>query len=82
VLSKLAYLTLCRSIQLFVLLARGEAAKDLEILVLRHQLTVLRRQVPRPRLEPADRALLAAVSRALPRSRWSCFFVKPETLLR
>jgi putative transposase len=81
-LSKLAYLTLCRSIQLLVLLARGEAAKDLEILVLRHQLTVLRRQVQRPRLEPADRALLAAVSRALPRGRWSCFFVKPETLLR
>jgi hypothetical protein len=52
VLSKLAYLTLCRSIQLLVLLARGEAAKDLEILVLRHQLTVLRRQVPRPRLDP------------------------------
>jgi len=47
-LSKLAYLTLCRSIQLLVLLARGEAAKDLEILVLRHQLTVLRRQVPVP----------------------------------
>jgi putative transposase len=65
-----------------VLLARGEAAKDLEILVLRHQLTVLRRQVQRPRLEPADRALLAAASRALPRGRWSCFFVKPETLLR
>ena len=61
-LSKLAYLTLCRSIQLLVLLARGDTAKDLEILVLRHQLTVLRRQVPRPRFEPADRALLAAVS--------------------
>jgi putative transposase len=82
VLSKLAYLTLCRSIQLLVLLARNEAAKDLEILVLRHQLTVLRRQVGRPRLEPADRALLSAASRALPRSRWSCFFVQPETLLR
>ena len=81
-LSKLAYLTLCRSIQLLVLLARGDAAKDLEILVLRHQLTVLRRQSPRPKLEPADRALLAAVSRVLPRARWSCFFVKPETLLR
>jgi hypothetical protein len=65
-----------------VLLARGDAAKDLEILVLRHQLTVLRRQIPRPKLEPADRALLAAVSRVLPRSRWSCFFVRPETLLR
>jgi putative transposase len=82
VLSKLAYLTLCRSIHLLVLLARGEAAKDLEILVLRHQLAVLRRQVTHPCLEPSDRALLAAVSRALPRARWSCFFVTPETLLR
>jgi putative transposase len=75
VLSKFAYLTLCRSIQLLVLLARGDAAKDLEILV-------LRRQTPRPRLEPADRALLAAASRVLPRGRWSCFLVRPETLLR
>jgi putative transposase len=82
VLSKLAYLTLCRSVQTLVLLARGDAAKDLEILVLRHQLTVLRRQIPRPRFEPADRALLAAVSRMLPRSVWSCFLVKPDTLLR
>jgi hypothetical protein len=82
VLSKLAYLTLCRSIQVLVLLVRGDAAKDLEILVLRHQLAVLRRQTSRPRLEPTDRALLAAVSRVLPRSRWSCFFVKPDTLLR
>ena len=81
-LSNLAYLTLCRSIQLLVLLARGDAAKDLEILVLRHQLAVLRRQTPRPRFEPADRAVFAAISRALPRARWSCFFVRPETLLR
>jgi putative transposase len=43
VLSKLAYLTLCRSIQLLALLARGDTTKDLEILVLRHQLAVLRR---------------------------------------
>jgi putative transposase len=82
VLSKFAYLTLYRSIQLLVLLARGDAAKDLEILVLRHQLTVLHRQTPRPRFEPADRAVLAAISRALPRARWSCFLVRPETLLR
>jgi hypothetical protein len=88
VLSRLVYLALCRSISLLVLLGRGGAAKDVEILVLRHQLTVLRRQltvlrrqIPRPKLEPADRALLAAVSRALPRSRWSCFFVTPQTLL-
>ena len=46
--SKLAYLTLCRTIQLLVLLARGDAAKDLELRVLRHQLVVLRRQTPRP----------------------------------
>jgi hypothetical protein len=82
VLPRLASLTLCRSIQLLALLTRGDATKDLELLVLRHQLTVPRRQVPRPRLEPADRALLAAVSRTMPRSRWSCFLVKPETLLR
>ena len=81
-LSNLAYLTLCRSIQLLVLLARGDAAKDLEILVLRHQLAVLRRQTPRSRFEPADRAVLAAISRVLPRARWSCFLVRPETLLR
>ena len=81
-LPRLAYLTLFRSIQLLAMLARGDAAKDLEILVLRHQLAVLRRQTPRPKLEPADRALLAAISRALSRSRWSCFLVKPETLLR
>jgi putative transposase len=82
VLPRLAYLTLCRSIQFLALLARGDAAKDLEILVLRQQLTVLRRQLPRPRLEPTDRALLAAISRLLPRDRWSCFFVRPETLRR
>jgi hypothetical protein len=81
-LPKLAYLTLCRSVRLLALLGRGDASKDLEILVLRHQLSVLRRQVPRPRLEPADRALLAAVSCVLPRVSWSCFFVKPDTLLR
>jgi putative transposase len=82
VLSKLAYLTICCSIQLLALLAHGDAAKDLEILVLRHQLAVLRRQTPRPKLQPTDRALLAAISRVLPRSRWSCFLVRPETLLR
>jgi hypothetical protein len=82
VLLKLAYLTLCRSIQLLALLARDDAAKDLEILVLRHQLAVLRRQVARPKLQPADRALLGALNRVLPRPRWSCFFVKPDTLLR
>jgi putative transposase len=59
----------CHSIELLVLLARGDAAKDLEILMLRHQLAVLRRQAPRPRFQPADRAVLAAISRVLPRAR-------------
>jgi putative transposase len=81
VLPRLTYLTLCRSIQLLALLARGDAANDLEILVLRHQLTVLRRKTSRPKLEPADRALLAAISRVLPPACWSCLFVTPPTLL-
>jgi putative transposase len=66
VLPRLAYLVLGRSIQLLALLVRGDAAKELEILVLRHQLAVLRRQTPRPKREPTDRALLAAISRVLP----------------
>ncbi len=61
---------------------RGDAAKDIEILVLRHQLAVLRRQVNRPALEPADRVLLASLSRLLPRARWNAFVVTPGTLLR
>ena len=56
---------------------RGDAAKDVEILVLRHQLAVLRRQIERPALEPADRVLLAALSRFLPRRRWNAFIVTP-----
>jgi hypothetical protein len=78
VLPRLVYLALCRSVKFLALLTRGDAAKDLEILVLRHQLTVLQRQTCRPKLEPADRALLAAISRVLPRERWSCFFVTPR----
>ena len=55
----------------------------MEIVVLRHQLKVLQRQVKgRPRYRPADRALLAALSRVLGRARWRAFLVKPETLLR
>ncbi len=56
--------------------------KDIELLVLRHQVKVLQRQVKRPRLNRLDRVLLAAASRAMTRSSWSSFVVKPETLLR
>jgi putative transposase len=65
-----------------VLLARSDRSKELEILVLRHELAVLRRQSGRSRIEPADRALLAMLSRALPRRAWAAFSVRPETLLR
>jgi transposase InsO family protein len=64
------------------LLARPRRSKELEILVLRHELAVLRLRAARPVLTRADRALLASLSRALPRAAWSGFPVKPETLLR
>jgi putative transposase len=77
------YLTLRRALELILLCFRSAEAKEVEILVLRHELAVLRRQHPRPRLQqPKDRALLAALSRLLPRVRWSVFLVRPETLLR
>lgn len=57
-------------------------AKDVEIAVLRHQLAVLRRQVTRPRFTPADRMLLAALAKLLPRDLWPVFLVTPSTLLR
>ena len=50
--------------------------------MLRHEVAVLRRQVHRPLLEPADRAVLAGLARLLPRRRLGRFFVKPDTLLR
>jgi transposase InsO family protein len=56
--------------------------REVEILVLRHQLRVLSRKAGRPKLRRADRALLAAASRMLPRERWSSFLVRPATLLR
>jgi hypothetical protein len=68
-------------VDLLVLRSRRDRSKDAEILVLRHQLAVLQRQVPRPRFEHHDRAFLAALARVLDRDRWSIFLVKPDTLL-
>jgi hypothetical protein len=65
-----------------VLFARRDRARELEILVLRHEQSILRRQVGRPQVEPYDRLLLAALSRVLPRHSWNAFSVLPETLLR
>jgi hypothetical protein len=77
----LAYLAVRAVLRLMVFAARSGRSKDLEILVLRHELAVLRRQSARPSLTRADRAFLAALSRLLPRAAWSSFTVRPETLL-
>jgi transposase InsO family protein len=69
-------------LELVVLRCRSEREKEIEILSLRHQLRVLERQVARPELSRADRALLAAFSRVLPRRLWGSFLVTPATLLR
>jgi putative transposase len=79
----LAYWSLCRLLELAVLRRRSEREKEIEILLLRHQLRVLERQVARPQLTQADRALVAAFSRVLPRRAWRrSLFVTPATLLR
>jgi putative transposase len=76
------YLMTRRLLRVLLGSLRSEHAKDIEIAVLRHQLAVLRRQVKRPEFRPADRAILAMLSSALPRWRWSSFLVTPDTILR
>src|SRR5215212_6908187 len=78
----LVYQLLRQILQMLTQLARDGGRKDVELLVLRHQVAVLRRQIHRPKLEPADRVILATLSRLLPRKRWSIFLVTPATLLR
>ena len=81
-LASLLYMVLRRLLTLVAPKHRSDDAAQIEILVLRHQLQVLRRQVKRPVYRPRDRMLLAAASRILPKERWGAFLVRPETLLR
>jgi transposase len=79
---KIVYLLVRRVLGLAVLVFRADLAKDAELLVLRHENAVLRRQVGRVCYEPADRVWLAALARLIPRRRWTEVFpVTPATLL-
>ncbi len=81
-LLKIAYLLVRRVLGLAVLSFRGDLAKDAELLVLRHENAVLRRNAGRVRYEPADQMWFAALARLLPRRRWTDIFpVTPATLL-
>ena len=79
---RLLYLIFARLCSWLVLLSRSTASKDLELLVLRHEVAVLRRTHPRPRADWADRAVPAALIRLLPRNLWSQRLVTPGTVLR
>ena len=75
------YVAFRRVLQLVVLLFRSTEFKELEIVVLRHELGLLRPQVRRPALRPADRFFPTVASRLLPRVRWASLLVTPTSLL-
>jgi putative transposase len=79
---RLLYLVFCQLVNLLWLLARSSTSKDVELLVLRHEVAVLRRAHPRPRLDWADRAVFAALVRALPTRLRRHRLVTPGTILR
>jgi hypothetical protein len=77
----LLYLIFWQVLGLLLLMARTSSTKDVELLVLRHEVAVLRRTNPRPRMEWADRAVFAVLVRRLPRSLRSHRLVTPNTIL-
>ena len=76
---RLLYLMFCQVVRWLALLSRSAAAKDAELFVLRHEVAVLRRRVVRPRVDWADRAILAGLARLLPRHIWRGLLVQPAT---
>jgi hypothetical protein len=76
------YIAFVRLLQVLRLSRRGQQDLAIEVVMLRHEVAVLRRQVARPALRPSDRAVLAGLSRLLSMARRGCFFVRPATLLR
>ncbi len=76
------YLAFLRTIQILFLQRSDDSDLAIEVVILRHEVAVLRRQVARPAMRPSDRALLAGLSRLIPRAKRSRFFVQPDTLLR
>ena len=79
---RLLYLIFSRLLDWLTLLGRASSSKDIELLVLRHEVAVLRRTNPRPRLDWADRALFAALIRRLPAALRGHRLVTPATVLR
>ena len=79
---RLLYLIFSQVLGLVLLMGRTSSAKDVELLVLRHEVAGLRRANPRPRLVWADRAVFAALVRRLPRALRSHRLVTPNTILR
>ena len=76
------YSLVCLLTNFALLRIRDGAARDIEMLALRQEVRVLRRQTRRPSWRPSDRLVPAALSRCPPRTEWSCFPVRLETLLR